>query len=114
MRAIELAAGSKTLRETLWESTAFFRNALTQAGFDVVEGEHPIVPVMLYDAHVASRFAARLLELGIYVVSFTYPVVPTGEARIRVQISAAHTRKDLQQTIDAFVQVRQELSLQEE
>ena len=82
---------------------------MTEAGFDIRPGEHPIVPVMLYDAKLAQEFAARMLDKGIYVVGFYYPVVPQGQARIRVQLSAAHTREHLDKAIAAFIAVGQEL-----
>ena len=84
---------------------------MTEAGFDLKPGIHPIVPVMLYDAPLAQRFAARLLEEGIYVIGFFFPVVPKGQARIRTQMSAAHRREQLDQAIDAFVRVGKELGV---
>ena len=80
------------LRDKLEANTRYFRNAMTKAGFDIKPGEHPIVPIMLYDAPLAQKFAEQLLEEGIYVIGFFFPVVPKGQARIRVQISAAHER----------------------
>jgi glycine C-acetyltransferase len=115
-----VAAGSKVfdmltaageLRERLKDNTAYFRQRLGAAGFDLRPGEHPIVPVMLYDAPLAQRFAERLLEEGIYVIGFFYPVVPKGQARIRTQMSAAHSRAQLDQAIDAFVRVGAELGV---
>jgi glycine C-acetyltransferase len=93
------------------ENTACFRKALKEQGFDVPESTHPIVPVMLYDARVASEFAARMLEKGVYVVAFSYPVVPQGRARIRTQVSAAHTREDLQFAVKCFAEVKHEMKL---
>jgi glycine C-acetyltransferase len=110
IKAIELAEREPSLREQLWENTRFFREAMTEAGFDIVPGEHPIVPVMLYDASLASRMADRMLAKGVYVVGFSFPVVPEGEARIRCQMSAAHTREDLEKVVEAFKQTRDELS----
>ena len=104
--AIELALDSPTLRERLRENTAFFRAAMTEAGFDIVPGEHPIVPVMLGDAKLAAEMAAKLLEKGLYVIAFSFPVVPQGQARIRTQMSAAHTREDLEFAGEAFKSVR--------
>ena len=104
--AIELALDSPTLRERLRENTAFFRAAMTEAGFDIVPGEHPIVPVMLGDAKLAAEMAAKLLEKGLYVIAFSFPVVPQGQARIRTQMSAAHTREDLEFAVEAFKSVR--------
>jgi glycine C-acetyltransferase len=84
---------------------------MTEAGFDIKPGEHPIVPIMLYDAVLAQRFANRLLDKGIYVIGFFYPVVPQGQARIRVQLSAAHEQEHLDKAIRAFVEVGQELGV---
>jgi glycine C-acetyltransferase len=107
--ALDLLWESGTLRETLADNTRYFRESMIRAGFRVPEGEHPIVPIMLGDAALASRMADRLLERGIYVIGFSYPVVPKGTARIRVQISAAHSREDLDTAIEAFTAVRDEL-----
>jgi glycine C-acetyltransferase len=101
-RVFDLLADGAALREKLMDNARFFRGALTDAGFDLKPGEHPIVPVMLYDAPLAQRFAKRLLEEGIYVIGFFYPVVPQGEARIRVQLSAAHDRPHLDRAVEAF------------
>ena len=87
---------------------------MTTAGFDITPGEHPIVPVMLYDAKLAQEFAARMLTEGIYVVGFYYPVVPQGKARIRVQLSAGHTREQLNKAIAAFIKVGKELNVLKE
>jgi glycine C-acetyltransferase len=108
---LNLLEESTALRDSLEENTRYFRKAIVDAGFDVRPGEHPIVPIMVYDAVVAQKLAARLLELGIYVVGFFYPVVPKGQARIRVQISAGHTRSDLEQAVAAFAKVGAELDL---
>src|SRR3546814_7564126 len=89
-----MLASADDLRARLRENTAYFRARMSAAGFDLKPGEHPIVPVMLYDAPLAQRFAARLLEEGIYAIGFFFPVVPKGQARIRTQISAAHTRSE--------------------
>ncbi|MEM1012843.1 MAG: glycine C-acetyltransferase [Planctomycetota bacterium] len=110
MKAIELAETESSLREQLRENTAFFRHAMTDAGFDILPGEHPIVPVMLGDAALAARFADAMLTCGIYVIGFSYPVVPKGQARIRCQMSAAHTRDDLQRAVDAFIDVKEQLA----
>jgi len=99
------------LRDKLEGNTKYFRNKMTQAGFDIKPGEHPIVPIMLYDAVLSQQFAARLLEEGIYVIGFFFPVVPKGQARIRVQISAAHEQKHLDKAIEAFTKVGKELSV---
>ncbi|WP_375561398.1 glycine C-acetyltransferase [Bernardetia sp. OM2101] len=102
---------STQLRDKLEESTKYFREQMTKAGFDIVKGEHPIVPVMLYDAPLSQKFAERLLEEGIYVIGFYYPVVPKGKARIRVQISALHEREHLDKAIAAFTKVGKELGV---
>ncbi|MEO1478481.1 MAG: glycine C-acetyltransferase [Bacteroidota bacterium] len=99
------------LRETLAANTAHFREGMTARGFDIRPGSHPIVPIMLYDAVLAQRIADALLDEGIYVIGFSYPVVPKGEARIRVQISAAHTRAHLDQAMDAFERVGKDLGV---
>jgi glycine C-acetyltransferase len=99
------------LRDKLEENTRYFRERMTAAGFDIKPGEHPIVPIMLYDAPLAQRFADRLLEEGIYVIGFFFPVVPRDQARIRVQISAGHDRSHLDHAIDAFTKVGHELGV---
>jgi glycine C-acetyltransferase len=109
MKAIELAGQTTDLRDKLAENTQFFRHEMTARGFDILEGEHPIVPIMLGDATLASQMADRMLELGVYVVGFSYPVVPMEKARIRVQMSAAHSRDDLEFAIDKFTQAKAEL-----
>ncbi len=96
-------------RDALEEITAYYRNQLTEAGFDVIKGVHPIVPVMLYDEKKAVEYAARLVEKGIYAVAFSYPVVPKGKARIRTQLCAEHTREDIDRAVKAFKDVREEL-----
>jgi glycine C-acetyltransferase len=111
LRVLELLTESTALRDQLEENTKFFREQMTAAGFDITPGEHPIVPVMLYDAKLAQDFAARMLDEGIYVVGFYYPVVPQGKARIRVQLSAAHTRPQLEKAIAAFTKVGKELGV---
>jgi glycine C-acetyltransferase len=111
IEALELLSRSDALRERLRENTRYFRGRLTAAGFDIKPGEHPIVPIMLYEAPLAQQMASRLLELGIYVVGFFYPVVPEGQARIRTQVSAAHTREHLDKAVDAFTTVGRELGV---
>lgn len=111
LRVLELLTESTALRDQLEENTKYFREKMTAAGFDITPGEHPIVPVMLYDAKLAQDFAARMLDEGIYVVGFYYPVVPQGKARIRVQLSAAHTRPQLDKAIAAFTKVGHELGV---
>ena len=98
------------LCKALRANSDYFRQLISQTGFDILPGEHPIVPVMIYDEAEAIRVAARMLELGVYVVGFTYPVVPLGKARIRVQISSGHSRKDLEFAAECFSQVRREIS----
>ena len=105
LACLERLSGSTVLRDRLAANTAWFRNAMTEAGFQIRPGEHPIVPIMLGDARLAHRMAADLLEAGIYVVGFSYPVVPKGQARIRVQISAAHEPDHLERAVAAFVTV---------
>ncbi|XZE56732.1 glycine C-acetyltransferase [Planctomycetaceae bacterium SH139] len=111
MKALDLISSSTDLRDTLEANTKYFRAAMTELGFDLLPGEHPIVPIMLGDAALATKFAGKMLERGVYVVGFSYPVVPKGLARIRVQISAAHSRKDLDQAIAAFKATGEELGL---
>ncbi|MCG6864959.1 MAG: glycine C-acetyltransferase [Thiogranum sp.] len=111
IKALELLSRSDALRERLRENTRYFRGQLTAAGFDIKPGEHPIVPIMLYEAPLAQQMASRLLELGIYVVGFFYPVVPEGQARIRTQVSAAHTREHLDKALEAFTTVGRELGV---
>jgi glycine C-acetyltransferase len=111
LKVLELVGQSSDLREQLRENTRYFRAQMTSAGFNVLPGEHPIVPVMFGDAVVASRMAELLLGKGVYVVAFSYPVVPHGKARIRTQISAAHTRKELEFAIEKFAEAKQELNL---
>jgi glycine C-acetyltransferase len=101
-KAVELAAGGDDLRARLRENMRFFRDGLTSAGFDLLPGGHPIIPVMLYDARAAVALAEALLKRGVYVIAFSYPVVPKGKARIRCQMSAAHTREELERALEAF------------
>lgn len=109
LKCLEMLSTLGELRERLRANTAFFRSAMEAAGFRILPGEHPIVPVMLGDAVAASRMAQKLLERGVYVIAFSYPVVPKEQARIRVQISAAHTREDLEFALAQFVAVKAEL-----
>jgi glycine C-acetyltransferase len=111
IRAIDLLSTSTELRDRLESNTRFFREGMTKAGFKILPGEHPIVPIMFGDASAAVRFAERMLEKGIYVIAFSYPVVPHGKARIRTQISAAHTREDLAWAIKRFTEAKRELGL---
>jgi glycine C-acetyltransferase len=111
IKVLELLSSSTELRDKLERNTKFFREAMTQAGFNILPGEHAIVPVMLYEAPLAQKFAARMLEEGIYVVGFFYPVVPQGKARIRVQISAGHEQNHLERCVQAFIKVGKELAV---
>jgi len=107
----DLLSETTELRDKLEENTLYFREKMTQAGFDIKPGVHPIVPIMLYDAVLSQKMAEKLLEKGIYVIGFYYPVVPKGQARIRVQISAGHDRHHLDQAISAFIEVGKELGV---
>jgi glycine C-acetyltransferase len=111
LKVLDLVELSSELRERLRENTRFFRAQMTSAGFNVVPGDHPIVPVMFGDAIVGSRMAELLLSKGVYVVAFSYPVVPQGKARIRTQISAAHTREEIEFAIEKFTEAKGELGL---
>jgi len=111
LHVLHMIEKAKDLRERLHSNTRLFRERMAAAGFDIPAGDHPIVPVMLGNALLATRFADRLLERGIYVIGFSYPVVPQGKARIRVQISAAHTRGDLEFAVQQFAAVRGELQV---
>jgi glycine C-acetyltransferase len=111
MKAIEIASRSTELRDTLEENTQFFRLGLVENGLAIRPGTHPIVPVMIGDAALSQKVADRLLTLGIYVIGFFYPVVPQGTARIRTQVSAAHSKEDLRFAIQKFAQVREEYGL---
>ncbi|MGY0038261.1 glycine C-acetyltransferase [Pedobacter sp. NJ-S-72] len=108
---LELLNESTALRDKLEHNTLYFRQKMTEAGFDIKEGIHPIVPVMLYDAKLAQEFAAKMLDEGIYVIGFYYPVVPQGKARIRVQLSAGHEQHHIDKAIAAFVKVGKELKV---
>lgn len=111
LRTLQLLQESGEQRERLRENTTWFRKAMTDAGFDVLPGEHPIIPVMIGDAAVATQVSDELLKRGVYVVGFSFPVVPKGAARIRTQMSAAHSREDLKRAVEAFRQVGNELGL---
>jgi glycine C-acetyltransferase len=108
IKAIDLLLASTELRDKLADNTRFFREQIVKVGYDVLPGEHPIVPIMLYDAALANRTADALLKKGVYVIGFSFPVVPKGKARIRTQISAAHTQEDLAFAIEKFAEVRKE------
>jgi len=111
IKVLDLLSSTTSLRDRLEANTKYFRNAMTQAGFNILPGEHPIVPVMLYDAPLAQKMAAELLKEGIYVVGFFYPVVPQGKARIRVQISAGHTPDHLEKCVAAFTKIGKQLQV---
>jgi len=111
IKVFEMLSGSTERRDRLESNTRYFREKMSAAGFDIKPGIHPIVPVMLYDAPLAQEFAARLLDEGIYVIGFFFPVVPRGEARIRVQLSAAHERHHLDRAVDAFVKTGKDLGV---
>jgi glycine C-acetyltransferase len=109
LRVLDMLEADTTLRNRVWENAAYFRERMAAAGFNLVPGEHPIIPVMLGDAKLASEFARLLLDEGVYVIGFSYPVVPQGKARIRTQLSAAHTREQLDRAVAAFIKVGKEL-----
>jgi glycine C-acetyltransferase len=111
LRVLDLVIDGDELRTRLHDNARFFRAGLTEAGFTLVPGVHPIIPVMLGEAHLAARMAERLLELGIYVIGFSFPVVPKGQARIRTQMSAAHSRADLERAVAAFTTAGRELGV---
>ena len=111
LKAIELVSESNVLRDRLQHNTIAFRDGLERLGFELLPGEHPIVPVMLHDARLAAKFADAMLARGVYVVAFSYPVVPHGKARIRTQVSAALTSEDVSFALDAFARVKQELGI---
>lgn len=111
LKVLEILSRSTELRDKLEANTKFFRDGITQLGFNILPGTHPIVPVMLGEAALASRFADAMLKRGVYVIGFSYPVVPKGKARIRTQISAAHSREDLEFALEAFSDTKKELGL---
>ena len=113
IKVLEILEKSTDLRDKLEANTKYFRKAMSEAGFDIKEGVHPIVPVMLYDARLAGDMADKLLDEGIYVIGFSFPVVPKDQARIRVQISAAHSQEDLDKAISAFIKVGKQLNVLE-
>jgi glycine C-acetyltransferase len=110
IKALELLSESTELRDKLEENTNYFRSALTERGLTIKEGTHPIVPIMLGDAALSQKFAGRMLEKGVYVIGFFYPVVPHGTARVRTQVSAAHSRADLEFAVNAFAETNAELA----
>jgi glycine C-acetyltransferase len=111
LKVLELLTESTELRDKLEANTKFFREGMGKLGFNILPGTHPICPVMLGDAALATKFADAMLQKGVYVIGFSYPVVPQGRARIRTQISAAHSRRDLEKAINAFAEVKKELNL---
>lgn len=111
LKVFDMLTSSTELREQLKENTAYFKKGVKEAGFDIIDGESAIVPVMLHDAKLAQKMAARLIEEGIYVIGFFYPVVPKGQARIRVQLSAAHTKNHLDKALNAFMKIGKELDI---
>jgi glycine C-acetyltransferase len=111
LKCLELLSASTSLRDKLHENTRFYREGLTRAGLTIKPGTHPIVPIMLGDAMLAQKVSARLLEKGLYAIGFFFPVVPQGQARIRTQVSAAHSREDLAFAINAFAEIKQEFGL---
>ena len=111
IKVFDMLEESTALRDKVHENAAYFRKELVKLGFDVPAGEHPIVPVMLYDPHVAQEFAKRMLEKGVYVVAFAYPVVPKGKDRIRTQVSAGHTKEDLDFALKCFKEVKEEMGI---
>lgn len=108
MAVFDILEKDTTLRDHLEETTAYYRQQLTEAGFDIIPGVHPIVPVMLYDERLAGEYAKRMMEKGVYVVAFSYPVVPKGKARIRTQVCATHTKEDIDYIVKCFKEVRDE------
>jgi len=111
LEALKMLTESSRLRDQLKENTAYYRTELAQLGFDLLLGNHPIVPIMLYDARTAAQFASRMLDKDVYVTAFSFPVVPEGKARIRTQVSAAHSKEDLNRALEAFAAVKQEMGI---
>ena len=111
IKVFDLLSNDTSLRDKLWENTTYFKKGMKDAGFDIIDGESAIVPVMLYDAKLSQQMADLLLEEGIYVIGFFFPVVPKGKARIRVQLSAAHTKEHLDKAITAFTKIGKKLGV---
>ena len=111
LELLDMLQESTELRDRLEETTAYYRSKLVENGFDIIDGTHPCVPVMLYDEKTAAEFAKRMMEKGVYVVAFSYPVVPKGKARIRTQVCASHTKEDIDFIIKCFIEVREEMNL---
>lgn len=112
LELLDMLQESTELRDHLEETTAYYRSQLTENGFDIIEGTHPCVPVMLYEEKLAAEFAKRMMEKGVYVVAFSYPVVPKGRARIRTQVCASHTKEDIDFIVKCFKEVREEMNLE--
>lgn len=111
IKTLDMLSDSTVYRDKVHENTLYFREQIAKTGLDILPGTHPIVPIMLYDAKIASEFARRMLEKGVYVIAFSYPVVPQGKARIRLQVSAGHSKEDLDFAITCFKQVKEEMKL---
>ena len=111
LKVFEILSASTELQDKVHENVEYFRKELGKLGFDVLQGDSAIVPIMLYDPKVAGEFASRMLEKGVYVVSFCYPVVPKGKDRIRTQVSAGHTKEDLDFAVKCFAEVKKEMGL---
>ena len=111
VKTLEILERSTEYRDRVHENAAYFREKIQSVGFDIIDSDHPIVAIMLYDAKIATEFAARMLDLGVYVIGFCYPVVPQGKARIRTQISAAHTKEDLDFAVECFAKVKKEMGI---
>jgi len=111
VKTLEILERSTEYRDRVHENAAYFRQKIQSVGFDIIESDHPIVAIMLYDAKTATEFAARMLDLGVYVIGFCYPVVPQGKARIRTQISAAHTKEDLDRAVECFAKVKKDMGI---
>ena len=110
LELLDMLEESTDLRDHLEEVTTYYRKKLVDNGFDIIEGTHPCVPVMLYDEKMTAEFARRMMDKGIYVVAFSYPVVPKGKARIRTQVCASHTKEDIDRAVQAFIEVREEMN----
>ncbi|HAT65182.1 MAG TPA: glycine C-acetyltransferase, partial [Flavobacteriaceae bacterium] len=111
IKVFDMLQNDTSLRDKLAENAAYFKKGMKDAGFDIIEGDSAIVPVMLYDAKLSQTMANMLLEEGIYVIGFFYPVVPKGKARIRVQLSAAHTKEQLDKAVNSFIKVKEKLKI---
>ena len=111
LRVLDLIEAKPELRQKLQDNSQYFREKMTALGFNLVPGNHPIIPVMLGDAKLSQDFAARMLDNGIYVIGFFYPVVPHGKARIRTQMSAGHSKEDIDRAVEAFAKVGRELKV---